>query len=176
MKKTADYQEFLVERLRKDEALREAYLNEALEHEDQKMILVALRNVAQATGGLSRLSKQTGLNRQNLYRILSKGGNPTWERIEKIFDGLGYPLRAVSKKSWASVHEKPAAYKTKKLNRLRTGLSGGRPIPRSPRVFPSYWNPRELYPWNLFLFSHVADMVGEVQGMKVGPLGLIQRS
>lgn len=111
MKNTVDHQEFLIEQLRKDPALREAYLNEALEHEDQKMILVALRNVAQATGGLSRLSKQTGLNRQNLYRTLSKGGNPTWERIEKIFDGLGYPLRAVSKKSWAAVHEKPATYK-----------------------------------------------------------------
>lgn len=114
MKKTASYQEFLMERLRKDEAFREAYLNEALEDEDQRMILAALRNVAQATGGLTRLSKATGLNRQNLYRTLSKEGNPTWERIEKIFDGLGYPLRAVSKKSWASAHEIPALYGGKK--------------------------------------------------------------
>jgi probable addiction module antidote protein len=111
MKKSTSYQAFLIERLRKDEALREAYLNEALEDEDQRMILVAIRNVAQATGGLSRLSKATGLNRQHLYRTLSKGGNPTWERIEKIFDGLGYPLRAVSKKSLAMAHEKPASYK-----------------------------------------------------------------
>lgn len=113
MKKTASYQAFLIEQLRKDEAFREAYLNEALQDEDQRLILLALRNVAQATGGLSRLSKATGLNRQNLYRILSKGGNPTWERIEKIFDGLGYPLRAVSKKNWAAAHEKQAVYKTK---------------------------------------------------------------
>lgn len=99
MKKTMDYQKFLIESLRKDEALREAYLNEALQDEDQRIILAALRNVAQATGGLTKLSKSTGLNRQNLYRTLSKGGNPTWERIEKIFDGLGYPLRAFSQKT-----------------------------------------------------------------------------
>ena len=111
MKRTVCYQAFLLEQLRKDEALREAYLNEALEHEDQRLILQAIRNVAQATGGMSKLAKNTGLNRQNLYRTLSKKGNPTWERIEKIFDGLGYPLRAVSKKSWAAVHEKPAHYK-----------------------------------------------------------------
>jgi len=99
MKKTASYQAFLIEQLRKDEGLREAYLNEALQDEDQRLILLAIRNVVQATGGMSKLAKTTGLNRQNLYRTLSNAGNPTWERIEKIFDGLGFPLRAVSKKN-----------------------------------------------------------------------------
>src|ERR1041384_4054583 len=99
MKRSTSYQAFLIERLRHDEFFREAYLNEALKDEDQRLILMALRNVAQATGGLSKLAKSTGLNRQNLYRTLSKRGNPTWERIEKIFDGLGYPLRAFSKKT-----------------------------------------------------------------------------
>jgi|GEM_PF-776705 len=99
MKKSASYQVFLIERLRNDEPLREAYLNEALQDEDQRLILLAIRNVAQATGGLTKPAKNTSLNRQNLYRTLSKAGNPTWERIEKIFDGLGYPLRAISKKS-----------------------------------------------------------------------------
>jgi hypothetical protein len=28
------------------------------------------------------------VNRQNLYRTLSNNGNPTWQSIEKIFDGL----------------------------------------------------------------------------------------
>jgi probable addiction module antidote protein len=99
MKKSTSYQKFLIEQLRKDEAFREAYLNEALQDEDQRLILLAIRNVAQATGGMARLAKTTGLNRQNLYRTLSDAGNPTWERIEKIFDGLGYPLRAISKKT-----------------------------------------------------------------------------
>jgi probable addiction module antidote protein len=111
MKKTVDYQKFLMKQLRNDEALREAYLNEALAHEDQRLILAAIRNVAQATGGLTKLAKVTGLNRQNLYRTLSIDGNPTWQRIEKIFDGLGYPLRAVSKKSLAAL-EAGATYKT----------------------------------------------------------------
>lgn len=137
MKKTADHKEFLIERLRKDEALREAYLNEALEHEDQKMILVALRNVAQATGGLSRLSKQTGLNRQNLYRTLSKGGNPTWERIEKIFDGLGYPLRAVSRKAGRPSMKNPRPINkiAWRVSTLKFPLLAGNPRISPPGLF-----------------------------------------
>ena len=96
MKKSVNDQAKLLEHLKKDEAFREEYLNEALRDEDQRLILLAIRNVAKVTGGMSRLSKATGLNRQNLYRTLSKGGNPTWQRIEKIFDGLGFPLRAVN--------------------------------------------------------------------------------
>lgn len=117
MKKTKDYQKFLTEQLRNDEEFREAYLNEALEHEDQRVILMAIRDVAQATVGLTKLAKVTGLNRQNLYRTLSNDGNPTWQRIEKIFDGLGYPLRAVSKKTLAAAHESHALYRTRKASK-----------------------------------------------------------
>jgi probable addiction module antidote protein len=108
MKKTANYQAFLIEQLRNNEDFCEEYLNEALRDEDQRLILMAIRNVAQATGGLTRLAKNTGLNRQNLYRTLSKEGNPTWQRIEKIFDGLGYPLRAISKKNISALEGKKA--------------------------------------------------------------------
>jgi probable addiction module antidote protein len=98
----------LIESLRKDEDLREEYLNAALEDENQRLILMALRNVAHATGGLTKLAKATGLNRQNLYRTLSHEGNPTWQRIEKIFDGLGYPLRAFSQKTLDGIKRQKA--------------------------------------------------------------------
>jgi probable addiction module antidote protein len=108
VKKSVSYQKLLIERLHKDEDLREDYLNAALEDENQRLILMALRNVAHATGGLTKLSKSTGLNRQNLYRTLSKGGNPTWQRIEKIFDGLGYPLRVFSQKILEGIRRQKA--------------------------------------------------------------------
>lgn len=38
--------------------------------------LMALRNVADAHGGIGVLSDITTLNRQNLYRMLSEDGNP----------------------------------------------------------------------------------------------------
>jgi probable addiction module antidote protein len=97
LKRKPNPQAALLDRLNKDEAYRIEYLNHALKHENQRMILAALRNVAKATGGISRLSKSTGFNRQHLYRTLSDGGNPTWIRIIQIFNDLGYPLPATRK-------------------------------------------------------------------------------
>jgi len=52
------------------------YLQIAIEeyHEegDTDALLLALRNIAEAKGGLSQLAQSTHLNRQNLYKILSK--------------------------------------------------------------------------------------------------------
>ena len=53
-----------------------AYLNEALQDEDPRAFLLALRNVAEVQGGMSRLAQQSELNRENLYRTLSLKGNP----------------------------------------------------------------------------------------------------
>ncbi len=102
MKKTVSDQKLLLRKLSRDEAFRLEYLNQALAHEDQRMILQALRNVAKVAGGMTQLAKRTGFNRQHLYLTLSGKGNPTWVRIEKIFDGLGYPLRAIAQKIPAS--------------------------------------------------------------------------
>lgn len=94
-KNTADYHEHLIESLRDpEEAI--AYLKVALEEYEQdgdrEFFLIALRNVAEARGGISKLAKKTHLNRQNLYRALSGKGNPTFETLDAIFHGLGFRL------------------------------------------------------------------------------------
>lgn len=48
-----------------------AYLNAALDDGTQTVFLSALRDVAKAHG-LTRLARETTLNRENLYRILSE--------------------------------------------------------------------------------------------------------
>lgn len=99
---TADYHKHLLESLR-DPKEAIAYLKVALEEYEQdgdrEFFLLALRNVAEARGGISMLAKKTHLNRQNLYRALSGKGNPTFETLDAIFHGLGFrlslePLRA----------------------------------------------------------------------------------
>lgn len=50
------------------------YLNAALEDGAQEVFLMALRDVAKAHG-LTRLARETALNRENMYRILSEEGN-----------------------------------------------------------------------------------------------------
>ena len=50
MTKSKAYQEYLIESLR-DPREAEAYLNAALEEEDQELFLLALKNVSEAQGG-----------------------------------------------------------------------------------------------------------------------------
>lgn len=94
-KNTADYREDLIESLRDPEEAA-AYLKVALEEyeqdRDSEFFLKALRNVAEAQGGISVLAKKTHLNRQNLYRALSGKGNPTFITLETIMHALGFRL------------------------------------------------------------------------------------
>ena len=58
-----------------DEAAQ--YLNACLADEDARVFLLALRDVADARGSITALSRDTHLNRESLYRMLSKSGNPS---------------------------------------------------------------------------------------------------
>src|SRR6185437_6510716 len=94
-KNTADYHEECISSL-KNPKEADLYLCIAMEeyHEDGDIeaLLVALRNIAEAKGGMAKLAKKTHLNRQNLYHVLSKKGNPTLDTFELILKGLGYRL------------------------------------------------------------------------------------
>ena len=80
-KKSATYQEDLIEAL-KDPREAAAYLNAAMEEGDRALFLLALRNVAEAHGGMAAVSEKAKLNRESLYRMLSRKGNP---EIKSIF-------------------------------------------------------------------------------------------
>jgi probable addiction module antidote protein len=95
LKNTTSYHDELIESLRKPKEA-DLYLSTAMEeyHKDgdAEALLVALRNIAEARGGMGRLAKKTHLNRQNLYHVLSKKGNPTLDTFNVILKGLGYRL------------------------------------------------------------------------------------
>jgi probable addiction module antidote protein len=91
MKKvTEQYVDGLTESL-KDPEEAAAYLNAALEDGSQEVFLVALRDVAEARG-ISRIARQSKLNRENLYRILSKKGNPQLASLRSILKSVGLQL------------------------------------------------------------------------------------
>ena len=75
MKKFRNYKENLFKRL-KNPKYAASYLNAALEDEDPYVFLIALKDIADANGGVARLAKETDLNRESLYRTLSQRGNP----------------------------------------------------------------------------------------------------
>ena len=86
-----DYQVSLIERLA-DPIEAAAYLDAALEDGDRAVFLLAIRNVIQAFGGMTQISRRTGLNRENLYRVLSEQGNPELNSLEKLLKALGLRL------------------------------------------------------------------------------------
>lgn len=92
---TASYHDALIEALHNPKEAY-AYLQVALEEYqedgDFEVLLVALRNVAEAKGGMAKLAKKTHLNRQSLYKTLSKKGNPRLDTFGLILKGLGFQL------------------------------------------------------------------------------------
>lgn len=76
----------------KDAANAVAYIEAALEAGDAEGLLQALRNVAEAHGGVAYIARKTGLHREAFYRTLSKRGNPQLKSLAAILDATGLPL------------------------------------------------------------------------------------
>ncbi|MES2200442.1 MAG: addiction module antidote protein [Chlamydiota bacterium] len=98
MAKNKNYQEWLLEKL-KDHDETVSYLNAALEEslkgdeESQHLFLVALRNVAEAQGGVGALAKKAHVGRESLYKTLSGTGNPKWHTLVSLCVAMGLNLR-----------------------------------------------------------------------------------
>ncbi len=87
---TAKYVDGLYEDLR-DPAEAAAYLNAAVEDGDQQGFLLALRDVAEARG-IAQTARSSGLNRENMYRMLSAAGNPQLSSLKSLLQSLGLRL------------------------------------------------------------------------------------
>lgn len=85
---TTSYHENLIASLRDPEEAT-TYLKLALEEYevdgDTSPFLLALRNVAEASDGMTELAKKTNLNRQNLYRVLSGGRKSYFSNLRLYF-------------------------------------------------------------------------------------------
>jgi probable addiction module antidote protein len=95
-KKSIGYQEILIESL-KDPKEAAAYVEAAIEDGDPELLLVALRNVAKAHGGMTEVARKAHLNRESLYKTLSSKGNPKLKSLTSILDAFGLRLAVQSK-------------------------------------------------------------------------------
>ena len=68
------------------------YLNAALEDGDPEVFLLALRDIAEAQGGVTEVAEAAKLNRENLYRMLSNRGNPEFRSLDALLRALGFRL------------------------------------------------------------------------------------
>ncbi len=63
--------------------------------------LVALRDVAEAQKGMTRVAATAGVNRESLYRMLSGRGNPRLNSLKAVLDAIGLQIEFVPAKKSA---------------------------------------------------------------------------
>lgn len=78
--------------LKRDPRFAAAYLDAVLADGDQAELLLALRRLSEATGGVPALAERTGLNPTTLYRTLSADGNPELRTLRAMLGAMGLRL------------------------------------------------------------------------------------
>jgi probable addiction module antidote protein len=69
------------------------YLRAALEDDDEpSVLLIALRRIAEARGGIAKVAKAAGIERESLYRALSARGNPRLSTLVGVTKAIGLRL------------------------------------------------------------------------------------
>ncbi len=87
------HDEVMVKKLRKDQTFAAEYLKAAMEDtEEPQTLLVALRHVAEARGGVAKIAKAAGIERESLYRALSPRGNPRLSTLVAVTKAMGLTL------------------------------------------------------------------------------------
>ena len=86
------HEEATAESLRGDPGYAAAYLNAVLEDGDEQELMLAMRRLADATGGVPKLASRAKLNTTTLYRTLSKQGNPELRSMTAMLKAMGLRL------------------------------------------------------------------------------------
>lgn len=90
---SVSHDEAMLKELRANPEFAAEYLKAALEEtEDPGVLLLALRRVAEAKGGVARVAKAAGVERESLYRALSARGNPRWSTLVAVTRAMGLKL------------------------------------------------------------------------------------
>lgn len=75
-----------------DDAEAAAYLEAAIDEGAPSGLMIALRRLAEARGGIATIAERTGLSRETLYRTLSERGNPRLSSLSAILQATGLKL------------------------------------------------------------------------------------
>jgi probable addiction module antidote protein len=96
-KASVSHDAVMVKKLRKDQAFAAEYLKAAMEDtEEPRVLLIALRHIAEARGGIAKIAKAAGVERESLYRALSPRGNPRLSTLFAVTKAMGLTLTVES--------------------------------------------------------------------------------
>ncbi|HUZ64821.1 MAG TPA: addiction module antidote protein [Acetobacteraceae bacterium] len=90
--KDRSHDEAMAEMFRDDPTTAAATLDAILADGDQGELLVTLRQMAKAFGGVQAVAKAAELNPTQLYRTLSEKGNPELRNLNSILHAMGMRL------------------------------------------------------------------------------------
>jgi probable addiction module antidote protein len=94
---SVSHDEMMIKRLRKNRAFAVEYLKAAMEDtEEPAVLLIALRHIAEARGGIAKVAKAAGIERESLYRALSPRGNPRLSTLFAVTKAMGLTLTVES--------------------------------------------------------------------------------
>ena len=82
----------MAELYQQDPAYAVEMLNSILEDGEQAELLIALRQMAKAFGGVQTIAEKANLNPTQLYRTLSEEGNPELASLAAILKAMGLRL------------------------------------------------------------------------------------
>ncbi len=92
-KASISHDEAIVRELKENPDFAEGYLKAALEDAGEpKVLLLALRHLAEAKGGIAKVAKKAGIERESLYRALSPTGNPRLSTLVAVTKAIGLNL------------------------------------------------------------------------------------
>jgi probable addiction module antidote protein len=93
---SVSHTEATIAELRADRAFAVEYLKAAMEELDdpdhRAVGLLALRDIAEAYGGVASVAQEAGITREALYRALSPTGNPTLKTLLAVLHAVGMRL------------------------------------------------------------------------------------
>lgn len=92
MMKDKSHDESMAELYQQDPAYAVEMLNSILEDGEQGELLVALRQMTKAFGGVQSIAEKANLNPTQLYRTLSEEGNPELASLAAILKAMGLRL------------------------------------------------------------------------------------
>ena len=104
------YEAWLVERL-KDPSEAAAYVEASIDQGEQGALMLALRHVAMAQGGIAAVARRAKLTREAAYRMLSASGNPELRSLSAILAAAGLKLSVKPIAGGAGVAQRTSRYR-----------------------------------------------------------------
>lgn len=86
------HDEAMAELFQQDPAYALELLNSILEDGERGELLIALRQMTKAFGGVQSVAEKANLNPTQLYRTLSQEGNPELKSLAAILKAMGLRL------------------------------------------------------------------------------------